>query len=102
MAVPCGSHPAVIRGGLCGAWEPVGWSLDQWAALLGSVRPLIGVRIGQSRPAAAYGHPQWERLTEVKCYEFYRILNRISTGVTFLEFFTCLTFEKLWRTYQAD
>ncbi len=58
------SRPVVMRGRLTSAWEPVSWSLDQWAALLASAKPVIGVRVGQSRPA--YRHPQWERFTQVE------------------------------------
>jgi hypothetical protein len=67
-----GSRPLVLRGVLTAAWEPASWSLDQWAAGLASARPLIDVRIGQSRPTA-YRHPQWERLTHTESLKAERL-----------------------------
>jgi hypothetical protein len=58
------SHPVVIHGRLASTWEPLAWSLDQWAALLTDARPVIGVRVGQSCPS--YRHPQWERFTHTE------------------------------------
>ena len=58
------SYPVVIHGRLASTWEPLAWSLDQWAALLSAARPVICVRVGQSRPS--YRHPQWERFTHTE------------------------------------
>jgi hypothetical protein len=58
------SHPVVIHGRLASTWEPLAWSLDQWAALLSAARPVISVRVGQLRPP--YRHPQWERFTHTE------------------------------------
>jgi hypothetical protein len=58
------SYPVVIHGRLVSTWEPLAWSLDQWAAVLSAARPVIGVRVGQSSPS--YRHPQWERFTHTE------------------------------------
>jgi hypothetical protein len=65
------SHPVVIHGRLASTWEPLAWSLDQWAVLLSAARPVIGVRVGQSRPS--YRHPQWERFTHTESLAVKRL-----------------------------